>query len=181
VNITNSRIEYGAVLKKGDFFAGFCYSLTDWGNWTKINRAVLSQTLENFSVSETETPPPKKNNFLLKLHLSRCACYFMWVRNLVLQVNDKYKIEGFGEGCWGAYLYLRKTKKWRMEKNHCEQLPILCSSPLIGYLDWHVVHTHCLQTNYGQYQKKSSTISSTLFAMYLSESTNHSTPYFLCN
>ena len=40
------------------------------------------------------------------------------------------------------------------KKNHGEQLPILCSSPLIGYLDWYVVHTHCLQTNYGQYQKK---------------------------
>jgi hypothetical protein len=53
---------------------------------------------------------------MLKLHLSWCACCFKWVRNLVLQVNDVYKIEGCGEGCWKAYLYLRKTKKWRMEK-----------------------------------------------------------------
>jgi len=52
---------------------------------------------------------------MLKLHLSRCACCFMWVRNLVLQVNDKYKIEIFGQGCWETYLYLKKTKKWRME------------------------------------------------------------------
>ena len=40
----------------------------------------------------------------------------MWVKNLVLEGNEKYKIEGFGEGCWEAYLYLRKTKKWKMEK-----------------------------------------------------------------
>jgi hypothetical protein len=53
---------------------------------------------------------------MLNLHLSRCACCFMWVRNLVLQFNDKYKIEVFGEGCWEAYLYLGKTKNWRMEK-----------------------------------------------------------------
>jgi len=33
----------------------------------------------------------------------------------------------------------------------------------------------------GNTRKKSTTISSTLFAMYLSESTNHSTPYILCN
>jgi len=36
---------------------------------------------------------------MLKLHVSRRAFCFMWMRNLVLQVNDKYKIEGFGEDC----------------------------------------------------------------------------------
>jgi len=53
---------------------------------------------------------------MLKLHLSRCACCFMWVRNLILQVNDKYKIEVFGQECWETYFYPRETKKWRMEK-----------------------------------------------------------------
>ena len=48
---------------------------------------------------------------MLKLLLSRCGCCFMWVRNLVLQFNDKYKIEGFGEGAERhIWIYGRQRK-----------------------------------------------------------------------
>jgi hypothetical protein len=56
---------------------------------------VLNQTVENLSASETEAK--KIHTYMLKLLLSRFACCFMWVKKLVLKVNDKYKIDGFGE------------------------------------------------------------------------------------